>query len=104
MPEQISEAGFEALMERVEAADGDAAVRQIRSLFLKYNYDTANQEQREKYPALEQMDIYCLKTSANDYNRDTLETYFRNIGYTYEEIDEAYEAMCPRRRRSPALR
>jgi hypothetical protein len=93
IPEQISETGFEALMERVEAADGDAAVRQIRSLFLKYNYDTANQEQREKYPALEQMDIYCLKTSANDYNRDTLETYFRNIGYTYEEIDEAYEEL-----------
>lgn len=93
IPEQISETGFEALMERIEEADGDAAVRQVRALYLKYTYDTANEEQREKYPALDRMDIYCLKTSANDYNREELEKYFRNIGYTYEEIDEAYAEL-----------
>ena len=59
IPEQISEAGFEALMERIKEVDGDAAVRQVRALYLKYTYDTANEEQREKYPALDQMDIYC---------------------------------------------
>lgn len=93
IPEQISEAGFEALMERIKEVDGDAAVRQVRALYLKYTYDTANEEQREKYPALDQMDIYCLKTSANVYNREELEKYFRNIGYTYEEIDAAYAEL-----------
>lgn len=93
IPEQISEAGFEALMERVKEVDGDSAVRQIRALYLKYTYETANEEQREKYPALDQMDIYCLKTSANIYNREELEKYFRNIGYTYEEIDAAYAEL-----------
>lgn len=93
IPEQISEAGFDALMERVREVDGDSAVRQIRALYLKYTYDTANEEQREKYPALTDMDIYCLKTSANIYNREELEKYFRNIGYTYEEIDAAYAEL-----------
>ncbi len=93
LPEQISEAGFEALMERVEEVDGEEAVRQIRSLYLWYTYDTANAEQREKYPALTDMNMYCLKTSANDYNRDVLEQYFGDIGYTYEEIDAAYAEL-----------
>lgn len=93
IPEQISEAGFEALMARVKEVDGDEAVRKIRALYLKYTYETANNEQREKYPALDHLDIYCLKTSANDYNREMLEQYFRNIGYTYAEIDEAYAEL-----------
>ena len=93
IPEQISEEGFEALMDRIEEVDGESAVRQVRALFLKYTYETANAEQKEKYPALDHLDIYCMKTSATEYNREELEKYFRNIGYTYEEIDEAYAEL-----------
>ncbi|MDF2542084.1 MAG: hypothetical protein K0S47_1802 [Herbinix sp.] len=90
LPEQISAASFDALLARVEEANSSLAAKKVKAFYLFYTLETADEEQKAKYPILETTDIYTLKTSVNDRDKKTLEGYFQKAGYTYEEMEQEY--------------
>lgn len=93
IPEQVSAARFEELLAQIESSIDKRAASKVKSLFLKYTYAKASDEQKAKYPALEKTDIYVLKSSANDKNKRDLEGYFQQIGYTYEQMELDYAEL-----------
>ena len=90
LPEQISAASFEKLMEQVEATSGTMASKRVKAFYLFYAMEEADEEQLGRYPALAHTDIYSLKTSVTDREKKTLEEYYREAGYTYEMLEEEY--------------
>lgn len=93
IPEQISAKSFDAIIQRIEENVSSLAAKKVKAFYLFYTWDTADDEQKAKYPGLESTDIYSLKTSLNDRDKRTLEEYFKDAGYTYEEMEEEYAAL-----------
>ncbi len=93
IPEQISAARFEELLAQVESGVDKRSANKVKSLYLKYTYAKASDEQKAKYPALDETDIYVLKSSANEKNKKDLESYFQQIGYTYEQMALDYAEL-----------
>ncbi len=93
IPEQISAERFEELLASVEEASGSSVAKKVKALYLNYTMDKATDEQKAKFPALAKTDIYVLKTSATKRNKEDLEKYFRECGYTYEQMDKDYEEL-----------
>ncbi len=93
IPEQISAKRFEELMQDVEEKGGSATVKKIKALYLSYTSEKATSEQKQKFPALQKTDIYVLKTSATKRNKEDLEKYFKECGYTYEQMEKDYEEL-----------
>lgn len=93
IPEQISAESFDILVQRIEENAGSLAAKKVKAFYLFYTWDTADDEQKAKYPGLESTDIYSLKTSLNDRDKKTLEEYFKEAGYTYEEMGKEYAAL-----------
>ncbi|MCR5753631.1 MAG: hypothetical protein K6G30_02295 [Acetatifactor sp.] len=93
IPEQISATRFEELKKQVEETTSTRAAKKMASLYLRYTYKDASDEQKSKYPALKDMDIYVLKSSANNKNKEDLEEYFGAAGYTYEQMELDYAEL-----------
>ncbi len=93
IPEQISAERFDALLADVEAASGSSVAKKVKALYLNYTMEKATAEQKQKFPALQKTDIYVLKSSATKRNKENLEKYFKESGYTYEQMEKDYAEL-----------
>lgn len=93
IPEQISEGRFEKVLEEIEEASGASNAKKVKALYLHYTKDKATADQMQKFPALQKTNIYVLKSSVTKKNKEDLEKYFSECGYTYEQMEKDYEEL-----------
>lgn len=93
IPEQVSATRFEELLAQIESAIDARSANKVKSLYLKYTFEKATDEQKAKYPVLKDTDIYVLKSSATEKNKKDLEAYFKESGYTYEQLEKDYAEL-----------
>ncbi len=93
IPEIISAARFEQVLLDMEAASGSSVAKKAKALYISYTMDKSTEDQKKKFPALQKSDIYVLKTSATKRNKEDLEKYFRECGYTYEQMEADYAEL-----------
>ncbi len=88
LPLALPAGSFETLI--LDKLEGRPKAR-MKALYKKYEVDSVSEAQieaiKEKYPAVEEMPIYVLK-SVTDTEKEEIEGYLRGVGYTLEQMEQ----------------
>ena len=93
LPLALPAASFETLI--LDKLEGRAKSR-MKALYKKYEIGTVSEAQiqaiKEKYPVVEEMPIYVLK-SVTDTEKEEIEEYLHSVGYTMEQMEQDLAAV-----------
>lgn len=95
LPQQITKASFEK--EIIAAMDTERKKKQIQAFYILYTQDQLAGDEGKallaKYPALKKEDIYILKSSVTERDKNMLEENLKSAGYTYDKLNEEYTKL-----------
>ena len=90
LPPAASRAFFEEMLEKLPS---ERAKRRMQAFYKLYDLAAASDDNQRRewlavYPVLEETAIYVLQNGASDRDKDELEGYLVEAGYTLEEVEE----------------
>lgn len=92
LPEVISKSSFEQVLGRMK---DEFSKMQVQFLYKETSLEGLNQEEaqalREKYPHITEEPLYILNENLTETEKDRLEGYFVDAGYTQAELEAEYE-------------